>query len=401
MDRQSSILIGLFAWFTLLGAGSAPGQEPPKYVVGFIDHRDDRTGTTGIETLLANEPSVQRHRFDLQRPETWIIESCDMIFVGSFSERAPGWGDFVRQAKPRVLEFVRSGGVLVRMNRYRWADDKRPGAQYAQPDLLPPGYTVTRGGDDPRNLFLGESEHPIWHRMTGRPIDGGWHRLSVEKIGNERLFLDAFEDWSSQFRKSAGADRDAYRKNDTAALHAQFGRGWLMLFQLTIDKFDGINDKNLRRQSERFIDNLITWARDTAGTRVKTAPPPVRPDPPIEPRPRPEDPPPVFVPPPRSEPTTALVRGRVFLDANGNGRFEAGEPTVEGATIGDERRVKRSGDGGRYQMTISRSPGRCLTIEPPPGYRAAASSFRRFSEPAPERIDEDFALVPLDAESRR
>lgn len=47
------------------------------------------------------------------------------------------------------------------------------------------------------------------------------------------------------------------------------------------------------------------------------------------------------------------VRGRVFLDANGNGASDPGERGVGGCLVSDENKIVRTGADGRYHLEIS------------------------------------------------
>ncbi|MBM3858016.1 MAG: hypothetical protein FJ395_00020 [Verrucomicrobia bacterium] len=65
------------------------------------------------------------------------------------------------------------------------------------------------------------------------------------------------------------------------------------------------------------------------------------------------------------------VTGRVFLDANGNGAFDAGEKGVEGCVVSDERTFAPSDKEGRYQLTLPAGPAVVFVVNAPGTWPAA------------------------------
>ncbi|MCX6897972.1 MAG: metallophosphoesterase [Verrucomicrobia bacterium] len=65
------------------------------------------------------------------------------------------------------------------------------------------------------------------------------------------------------------------------------------------------------------------------------------------------------------------ITGRVFLDTNGNGAFDAGEKAVAGCVVSDERAFARSDDEGRYQLTLSAGPAVVFVVNAPGTWPAA------------------------------
>ncbi|MBI5684369.1 MAG: metallophosphoesterase [Verrucomicrobia bacterium] len=65
------------------------------------------------------------------------------------------------------------------------------------------------------------------------------------------------------------------------------------------------------------------------------------------------------------------ISGRVFLDANGNGAFDAGEPGVAGCVVSDERASARSDGEGRYQLTLPAGPAAVFVVNAPGTWPAA------------------------------
>ncbi len=56
------------------------------------------------------------------------------------------------------------------------------------------------------------------------------------------------------------------------------------------------------------------------------------------------------------------LAGRVFLDANGNGRFDAGEKGVAGCVVSDERALTRSEADGRYRLELPAGPATFFVV---------------------------------------
>jgi predicted phosphodiesterase len=65
------------------------------------------------------------------------------------------------------------------------------------------------------------------------------------------------------------------------------------------------------------------------------------------------------------------ISGRVFLDANGNGVFDAGEQGVAGCVVSDERAFARSDDEGCYQLTFPAGPAVVFVVNAPGTWPAA------------------------------
>lgn len=65
------------------------------------------------------------------------------------------------------------------------------------------------------------------------------------------------------------------------------------------------------------------------------------------------------------------ISGRVFLDANGNGTFDAGEKGVAGCVVSDERASARSDEEGRYQLTLPAGPTAVFVVNAPGTWPAA------------------------------
>ncbi len=303
--RPSSVVVGLLCLF----AASLYAQAQERYVVGWMEFRDDRSEAEGLGRVLDFSTSVTRHRVDLDRPETWRIDALDMLIVGSFCERHPQWSRFVKAKKAAVLHMVESGGVLVRMDRYRWADSRR-GKGVFQPDLLPRGWWVKRGGKDPAQLFANDQAHPVWKRITARAARGGWYRVPLNEVGRQHsYFLDAFEDWGPPLQMNSGPAR-RLRSGRAAGLHGRFGKGWILLFQLCLDKYVDLQGRPTRAISKRFFGNLLRWGENAVGARRSKSPlvPRVA-DP--RPTPPPADPPPRVRPEPK--PVFQRRSGRVWL----------------------------------------------------------------------------------------
>ncbi|HGY89991.1 MAG TPA: hypothetical protein ENK43_02330 [Planctomycetes bacterium] len=309
MVDQSRASAALFLAFLCLLVRGVSAQAEPGYVVGWMEFRDDRSEALGLGRVLDFTPSVTRFRVDLDRPETWRIDALDMLIVGSFCERHPNWSRFVGEKKSAVLAMVKSGGVLVRMDRYRWADRKKGKGVY-QPDLLPPGWWVKRSGKDPAQLFGNDQAHPVWKHITARAARGGWYRIPLNEVGKQHsYFLDAFEDWGPPLRMNSGPAR-RLRGGRAAGLHGRFGKGWILLFQLCLDKYVDLQGRPTRAISKRFFGNLLRWGSQSVGPRERKAPlVPKRPDP----KPRPVDPP--VVVPPTPKPVFVRRPGRLWLIA--------------------------------------------------------------------------------------
>ena len=59
------------------------------------------------------------------------------------------------------------------------------------------------------------------------------------------------------------------------------------------------------------------------------------------------------------------VSGRVFVDANASGRYDAGERGLPGVLVADGRRAVRSGADGRFRLPAAVAEGPVFVVKPP------------------------------------
>jgi hypothetical protein len=85
---------------------------------------------------------------------------------------------------------------------------------------------------------------------------------------------------------------------------------------------------------------------------------------------------------------SAILEGRVYLDANQNGRWDDGETGVPGVLVSDGRRVVATDASGRYRLE-SDDARALLWITVPRDHRPTASFWRW----ADGRRSENFGLV--------
>ena len=69
--------------------------------------------------------------------------------------------------------------------------------------------------------------------------------------------------------------------------------------------------------------------------------------------------------------SAGTISGRVFLDVNGNGAFDAGEKGVAGCVVSEERTFARSDDEGCYRLTLPAGPAVVFVVNAPGTWPAA------------------------------
>lgn len=69
--------------------------------------------------------------------------------------------------------------------------------------------------------------------------------------------------------------------------------------------------------------------------------------------------------------SAGAINGRVFLDANGNGTFDAGDKGIAGCVVSDERAFARSDGEGRYQLALPAGPAAVFVVNAPGTWPAA------------------------------
>src|SRR5262245_25987788 len=89
---------------------------------------------------------------------------------------------------------------------------------------------------------------------------------------------------------------------------------------------------------------------------------------------------------PRASSQGAGVSGVVFLDANANGRRDAGETGLQGVAVSNQVDVAATGEDGTYRL-----PGRgtgVVSVSVPNGFRSPGPFWKRLSDAVA-----DFSLV--------
>ncbi|MCB9833217.1 MAG: hypothetical protein H6807_12150 [Planctomycetes bacterium] len=367
--------------------------------IGYCDLRDSLSGTTGLTTLVRERRELAGHAFRLDDPAGFQPEAWDLVVIGSYSELDPSWDAFVRREKSRLLRWVEQGGTLVRMARYR-KSDRDEGRKL---DLLPPSYEVFRGSDDEDEWHASPDLLDLWRNLDDElkvkgdpaarnPADRlSWYRMPAGRYGEiKHGAVDAFERWSSQFTRSAGKE---IRGDFAYALHADYGRGRIILLQFAFDKVDGARDPLSGKVSRRFTAVLAGYARSHPNP-AKRRPEPIRPDP-VRPEPdRPDrgnQP-----PPPEPLPINIRVEGRVFVDRNGNGRRDLDEVGLALTLRGPTGRIVADASG-RFSFSRRRQEACRLEIELPPGFELPGGFFRDLAPEASRKAVEsiELALRPL------
>ncbi len=86
------------------------------------------------------------------------------------------------------------------------------------------------------------------------------------------------------------------------------------------------------------------------------------------------------------------VTGVVFVDRNGNGKHDAGEPGVGGVAVSDQRDVTTTSADGRYALRSAAGAG-LVSVSLPDGYRAAGRTWQLLPAGVVSATA-DFALTP-------
>ncbi len=341
----------LYILLPLLGACGLEAQKP--LGVAWFDFKDARSRTTGLGTLLNNRSGVISLPFDLARPRTLQLYRCDLLIFGSFAELHPRWDDFVRREKEKILAFVRKGGTLVVMCRYRRSDSE------GRLSLLPPGFSFKRGKKDIKDdeWYVQYKTEPLW-RGFGKDKRNGWNRLPQTHIGPRNLTcgMDAFESWSRNLVRSADLSMNVSpRFHRSYALSGRLGKGHFFFFQLVLDKIDGTLEALGRRQCTLFFDRLLShvsgWPR--VGRQPVTQPG-IREQPPRNQPPSQEGPPKRYT-----------LRTRVFWDENGNDRFDEGDRTAQGLVVRVAERRLVTDARGQFEVVLSNNEDYQVALDLP------------------------------------
>ncbi|MGM0631900.1 MAG: calcineurin-like phosphoesterase C-terminal domain-containing protein [Pseudomonadota bacterium] len=93
-----------------------------------------------------------------------------------------------------------------------------------------------------------------------------------------------------------------------------------------------------------------------------------------------------------SHPNAGLAKGTVFVDGNGNGEPDNGEPGVAGVSVSNGCEVVRTDAEGRYEISLA--PARILFISQPAGYRVTVDEnhlprfhYRHYPDGTPREVD--------------
>lgn len=369
--------------------------------VGYYEYVDPVANITGLPTVLDIGGASWKESFSTDPALPPRYDHYQAIVFGSYVSFDPRWSEFIAREKERILAFVAAGGHLVIMNQFK--------KLYPEELLLPPGVRAKRGGTDPKLFFVSPRESGVWKQWIGATSERWVQRSMVEVGPKDRLvFTDAFESWD-RMEKSAGDNRDS-RGGLGAALHAEHGQGEIHLFQLAYDKIDTAKDAKAREHCGDFFKSLLAYIRDkTASRRVATGPRtaavvPIVPTedqkpaevkaPAVEPEGKgtgalgaeaptktaeaaPREPakgiPPAAVEeqestikPPASR---TLVKGRVFVDEDGDGVREPNEGALPNVLVSDGSRSTATAADGSFEFLIEAQAPPPFIVDVPPGYR--------------------------------
>lgn len=93
-----------------------------------------------------------------------------------------------------------------------------------------------------------------------------------------------------------------------------------------------------------------------------------------------------------SHPDAELAKGTVFVDGNGNGEPDNGEPGVAGVSVSNGCEVVRTDAEGRYEISLA--PAQILFISQPAGYRVTVDEnnlprfhYRHYPDGTPREVD--------------
>ncbi|MEE9392449.1 MAG: hypothetical protein V3W41_08085 [Planctomycetota bacterium] len=377
-------------------------------IVGFSDYLDERSQAKGMARCLQDVRGIEAIQFDPAKTASLDARQCDVVVLSSFVERHRNWNRFWRAQSKSVYDMVRRGGVLIAFCRYRKADD--PSSPDSRLRLEPPGYEVARGKLDPKMLYVEGNSHPIWDSFAGRGDARGIKSLKSTRVADRKRFaLDCFDSWdTSKWKVGISSDRRV-RRGDAAALQARYGRGEIILLQLILDKAEGANADASDAVRRDLFANIFRWAKSRPRLKKPAKrQPKVVPDPkqggrqplvplpvvvPKDPKPRRVDPPKIF--------ERLRIDGRVFLDANRNGFFDAGERVFFEQLLSDQVKTWKTGGDGRYQVDVQRTGGRSFYLEIPGGFEMLDKRpwYRDITGPdARATLRLDFPLVPRRSE---
>ena len=96
-----------------------------------------------------------------------------------------------------------------------------------------------------------------------------------------------------------------------------------------------------------------------------------------------------------AQPTTsAPISGHVYVDRNGNGRYDASERGLRGVAVSNQNQVVVSGADGAYQLPGPGTTG-IVFASIPNGYTSRGAFYRSIDSSASTRGPVDFAMAPL------
>lgn len=343
----------------------AGAQERKPLKVAVVEVRDRYTGATGLGEFLRSEGLEVRDVTDGVR-NGQLPDPADtgLLLVGSFATNDAAVRAGLVGAAEKLRSFVRSGGVVAILCQ---ADQDREAEEWLEPPAR-----LVRSDADADAAHFEQENHPLLRGpaavtaadLRGWRVPANW--------GSPNTLWETFTHWSEAGVILASGPPGQPR---TAGLvEMAWGRGRVVTYAMAPDKAVAAGNEAARRGGAALLRNLVAYA---AQVREGSAAP-------VE-----------LTPPPRY---AHPLEGTVFLDRNGNGRFDSGDTPLEGVPVSDGGEVTLTDASGAYRLENAQAAAVLVYVHQTPAMALNGQEFfhRLPAGDAPPRKF-DFALRPAES----
>ena len=336
---------------------SAPAASA-RMRVGIIDVKDPYTAQSGLGRLVK---SSGHRAVDLTRAlgrGRLPLEGLDALVLGSYCSSDARLRRGLSAQRDALASWIAAGHTVIVLAQ---EDGDTRGWQF-----LPQGIVLEWGNRDSDGLVPVDAGHRLLRRPNALPAERllGWELRPVG--GDKSVLLRGVHD---AFRAVEGAaviaTADAEGRHPALVVGAH-GAGRVIGLAVPVDKFFAAPREAEHAAAARsLLQNLLAFAEtvvrspDEAGT-VPSGPPV------------------------RLRPVERRVR--VFVDRDGDGAVDEGEPPLAGVLVGHGLARQRTNDAGEVSLRVDPADPQWVHVQLPSGWRARNGVFFA-ADDRPEPLD--------------
>lgn len=307
--------------------------------VGYLDVEDPHTGLTSLKECLRAAGAKGRR---IKPSGSLVTKKLDALFIGSFATGNRKVARFLKNNRKRLVRFVEKGGVVVAFAQ-SWKDEEVP-------SWLPDNLYVKRGDRDctkARTL-----DHPLFsspHKIVGTDL------MNLEVYRGVRYYAPSLLGGTDLFAETRGFQtiaRESGGARFPMIVAGRAGKGAVVLLALSPDLacVHGFTDGEKQR-GRQLVENLAAYSIGD-GRDLNTSPSAFK-------------------------STVQQHEVHVFLDANGDGREDPGEPGLPWAVVTYDFADYATGANGTVNLPVDPAFPGVLSLRIPDDYRSTGKWYTR------------------------